>query len=104
MVKKDLKDTKQEAQLQKRIQAARNCLIDNGIEADEADNVLQALGYILLDQELYPEKAAPSPKSKAVANANFCKNDSQFDDSVIDALVDEIIAENIEALEVLSKW
>lgn len=45
MVKKDLKDTKQEAQLQKRIQAARNCLIDNGIEADEADNVLQALGY-----------------------------------------------------------
>lgn len=34
---------------------AEQCLIDNGIEPDEAPVVLQALGYILLDEELYPE-------------------------------------------------
>lgn len=34
---------------------AERCLIDNGIEPDEASVVLQALGYILLDEELYPE-------------------------------------------------
>ena len=39
----------------KTIKAAENCLIDNGIEADEAQTVLQALGYILIDEELYPE-------------------------------------------------
>ena len=35
---------------------AEQCLIDNGIEPDEAPVVLQALGYILFDEELYPEK------------------------------------------------
>lgn len=35
------------------ILAAEKCLIDNGIEADEAQTVLQALGYVLLDIELY---------------------------------------------------
>lgn len=35
---------------------AEQCLIDNGIEPDEAPIVLQALGYILLDEELYPEE------------------------------------------------
>ena len=39
----------------KKIKAAENCLVDNGIEADEAQIVLQALGYILIDEELYPE-------------------------------------------------
>lgn len=34
---------------------AEQCLIDNGIDKDEACVVLQALGYILLDTELYPE-------------------------------------------------
>lgn len=34
---------------------AEQCLIDNGIEPDEASVVLQALGYILLDEELYKE-------------------------------------------------
>ena len=37
------------------IKKAEKCLVDNGIEKDEADIVLQALGYILLDTELYPE-------------------------------------------------
>lgn len=39
-----------------RISKAEQCLIDNGIEPDEAPVVLQALGYILLDEELYPEE------------------------------------------------
>lgn len=32
---------------------AIQCLIDNGIDPDEAETVLQALGYILLDAELF---------------------------------------------------
>lgn len=38
-----------------KIKAAEKCLIDNGIEADEASTVLQAIGYILFDKELYPD-------------------------------------------------
>ena len=38
-----------------KIGAAEKCLIDNGIEPDEASTVLQAIGYILLDTELYPD-------------------------------------------------
>lgn len=32
----------------------KQVLIDNGIEEDEADSVLQAIGYTLIDTELYP--------------------------------------------------
>ena len=34
---------------------AEQMLIDNGIEPDEAPIVLQAIGYVLFDTELYPE-------------------------------------------------
>ena len=34
---------------------AEQVLIDNGIEAEEAPTVLQAIGYALLDAELYPD-------------------------------------------------
>ena len=37
------------------IRKAENVLIDNVIDKDEADIVLQAIGYVLLDTELYPE-------------------------------------------------
>ena len=30
-------------------------LIDNGIDPDEAETVLQAIGYTLLDMELFPD-------------------------------------------------
>lgn len=40
---------------QNQIKDAEQVLIDNGIEEDEADAVLQALGYVLLDTELYPD-------------------------------------------------
>lgn len=35
---------------------AKQCLIDNGIAPDDAPIVLQVLGYILFDEELYPEE------------------------------------------------
>ncbi len=37
------------------IKNAEQVLIDNGIEKHEAQTVLQAIGYTLLDTELYPE-------------------------------------------------
>lgn len=46
-----------------KLEAAKRCLIDNGIDADEAESVLQALGYILLDTELVMnEKPKDVPK------------------------------------------
>lgn len=39
-----------------KVKAAEQVLIDNGIDADEASTVLQALGFALLDQDLYPPK------------------------------------------------
>ena len=41
--------------LKKNIAAAEKVLVDNGIEEDEASTVLQAIGYALMDTELYPE-------------------------------------------------
>ena len=38
-----------------KIKAAEQILIDNGIAEEEAGTVLQAIGYTLLDTELYPE-------------------------------------------------
>lgn len=38
------------------IKNAEQILVDNGIAKDEASTVLQALGYALLDKELYPEQ------------------------------------------------
>ena len=35
---------------------AEKVLIDNGIDADEASMVLQAIGYTSLNMELYPEQ------------------------------------------------
>lgn len=41
---------------QKNIESAEQVLVDNGIDCDEAATVLQAIGYALLDVELYPEE------------------------------------------------
>lgn len=35
------------------IRSAEKVLVDNGIDPSEAETVLQALGYVLLDKELY---------------------------------------------------
>lgn len=47
----DFKEKTSKTKIEKAIQ----CLIDNGIEKDEAKVVLQALGYILLDEEFFPD-------------------------------------------------
>lgn len=39
-----------------KVEQAEKILIDNGIEKDEAPTVLQALGYALMDTELYPKR------------------------------------------------
>lgn len=47
----------------KAIADAEKVLADNGIEADEVQTVLQAIGYALLDCELYPAPIHPEAKS-----------------------------------------
>ena len=42
------------------IEKAEKVLSDNGVEADEVKTVLQALGYVLLDCEMYPAPIYPS--------------------------------------------
>lgn len=37
------------------LEKAKQILVDNGIEEDEVETVLQALGYALFDIELFPE-------------------------------------------------
>ena len=39
-----------------KLKRAEQILIDNGIESDEASTVLQAIGFALLDEDLYPAK------------------------------------------------
>lgn len=39
----------------KNLAATEQILVDNGIDEDEASTVLQAIGYSLLNTELYPE-------------------------------------------------
>lgn len=41
------------------IEMAEQVLIDNGIEKDEASTVLQAIGYVLMDTELYKDNGEP---------------------------------------------
>ena len=51
---------------------AQQVLIDNGIDEDEADSVLQALGYTLLGVELYPnEITGPKPNVVLEFKDNF---------------------------------
>ena len=40
------------------VKEALKILVDNGVDKDEAETVLQAVGYALLNMELFPEKAA----------------------------------------------
>ena len=45
-----------------KIHKAEEILIENGVEKDFAPTVLQSIGYILLDKELYIEKSHPTDK------------------------------------------
>ena len=39
-----------------KIKNAEQVLVDNGIDEDDASTVLQALGFVLLDKDLYQSK------------------------------------------------
>ena len=54
------------------IKKTEQCLVDNGIEADEASTVLQAIGYILLDTELYNDDDG-EPKEQIDLCGKHCK-------------------------------
>lgn len=48
------------------VKNAKKVLVDNGIAEDEAETVLQAVGYALLDEELFPEnESADTTKTPA---------------------------------------
>lgn len=60
-----------------KIKAAEKCLIDNGIDKEEAANVLQAIGYVLLDDELYYDEAEKAMVEELVKFKVFpCVGDS----------------------------
>lgn len=42
--------------METKIKKAIQCLVDNGIDPTEAEIVLQAIGYILMDVELFPDE------------------------------------------------
>lgn len=70
------------------IQKAKMCLADNGIEADETETVLEALGYILLDADIIqgPEISA-TPKLCSAEDGNGsskcqCEEQQRFIDEV----------------------
>lgn len=49
-------DLKERLMDTEKIRKAEQILIDNGIAADEASTVLQAIGFALLDEDLYEHK------------------------------------------------
>lgn len=61
-----------------KIAQAEKILIDNGVETDEAKIVLQAIGYALLDEELYPRTFQVSniQWDKTDDNGNLVKADN----------------------------
>lgn len=49
------------------VKNAKKVLVDNGIAEDEAETVLQAVGYALLDEELFPENESSGTTTKTSA-------------------------------------
>lgn len=74
------------------IQKALMCLANNGIEADETENVLEALGYILLDAEIIQQygistipkinKGIYTSEDGTDSSKRSCKEQQQFIDEV----------------------
>ena len=78
----------------KKIELAKNCLVDNGIEVDEVETVLQELGYILLDGELFP--VAPGRPSRLKRQNNIVRVHLNAEPEVVDVLIPESIDINDE--------
>ena len=80
------------------LKSARQCLIDNGIETDEAETVLQALCYILLNEEIQenePSNVKVLPKTSSVKNDGYAYLNRAI---IVDG------CEAIETIAVSKKW
>ena len=80
------------------LESARQCLIDNGIETDEVGTVLQALCYILLNEEIQenePSNAKVLPKTSSVNNDGYAYLNRAI---IVDG------CEAIETIAVSKKW
>lgn len=80
------------------LESARQCLIDNGIETDEVETVLQALCYILLNEEIQenePSNAKVLPKTSSVNNDGYAYLNRAI---IVDG------CEAIETIAVSKKW
>ena len=80
------------------LEPARQCLIDNGIETDEVGTVLQALCYILLNEEIQenePSNAKVLPKTSSVNNDGYAYLNRAI---IVDG------CEAIETIAVSKKW
>lgn len=62
------------------IAKAEQVLKDNGIDEDEVQTVLQAIGYTLLDCELYPAPIHPESKAPSVTEYYKVLTDSELDE------------------------
>ena len=81
------------------LESARQCLIDNGIETDEAETVLQALCYILLNEEI--QGTEPLDAAKVLPKTSSANNDGYA------YLNRTIIVDGCEAIETIAvskKW
>ena len=63
-----------------KIAAAIQCLIENGIDPDEAENVLQAIGYILLNAEFFPDRDRKTSLSDQIQSASSRAAESHSSD------------------------
>lgn len=74
------------------IRKSEQVLIDNGIEPDEAQTVLQALGYTLIDTELYGNDVATELHNKKVDWKTRIKQ--EIVGQLINMLINDIMHDN----------
>jgi hypothetical protein len=69
---------------------ALQCLIDNGIDEDDAYEILTALGYILLDEELFPDEDG---------TVNIQQTRKFFDTETREIITEDVLAATLEELK-----
>jgi hypothetical protein len=69
---------------------ALQCLIDNGIDEDDAYEILTALGYILLDEELFPDEDG---------TVNIQQPRKFFDTETREIITEDVLAATLEELK-----
>lgn len=71
------------------VKNAKKILVDNGVAEDEAETVLQAVGYALLDEELFPENESADTTKTPPAKRDFISHVTEVFD-IVDDLKDTI--------------